>query len=335
MINWGIIGLGKIAHKFAADLALVDNARLHAVASRSLDRSKAFADQYFATYYFGSYEEIINCPDLHVVYIATPHSLHHPNTMMCLRNSIPVLCEKPFAMNLREAREMVNAARDFDVFLMEALWTRFLPTIRKILEINEKGDIGKVISLKADFGFHSVFDPASRLYNPDLGGGSLLDIGIYPVFLALLLFGKPQTIETIAKIGATGVDEDLEIRFQYADGRQAHLHSSIIRKTNTEAFIEGTAGKIHLHPRWHESTYLTLTRPGEVTQDFTFDFKGKGYCLEIEEVMYCLQNNKKESALLPLDFTLAVMETLDRIRKAAGISYPQDEEIIMKSVKES
>lgn len=325
MINWGIIGLGKIAHKFAKDLSLLDGAKLHAVASRSVERSKAFADEYHVPHCYDSYEAMMDCPGLNVVYIATPHTLHYENTLLCLKNAKPVLCEKPFAMNLREAQEMVRVARDNQVFLMEAMWTRFMPTIRKVLEIIEKGEIGEVVSVKADFGFDAPFDPESRIYNPALGGGSLLDIGIYPVFLAMLILGKPQQIKAFAKLGATGVDEDLGVIFQYANGSVAHLHSSIIAKTKTEAFIYGTKGTIHLHPRWHEPTHLTLQRSGEAAQDFTFEYQGNGYYLEVIEVMDCLQSGKKESDLLPLDFTLDVMETLDRIRQEAGIVYTQDD----------
>lgn len=324
MINWGIIGLGKIAHKFAKDLALLDGAKLHAVASRSPERSKAFAEEYHVPNYYDSYQAMMDCPDLDVIYIATPHTLHYENTMLCIKAGKAVLCEKPFAMNLREAQAMVNAAREHHVFLMEAMWTRFMPTIRKVLEIIEKGEIGEVVSVKADFGFNAPFDPQSRIYNPALGGGSLLDIGIYPVFLAQLLLGKPRQIKALANLGATGVDEDLGVLFQYDNGKLAHLHSSVIAKTKTEAFIYCTKGTIHLHPRWHEPTRLTLQRYGEPAEAFTFEYQGNGYYLEALEVMHCLQNNKKESEWLPLSFTLDVMETLDRIRKEAGIIYAQD-----------
>lgn len=325
MTNWGIIGLGKIAHKFAKDLLLLEDARLYAVASRSQERSQAFADQYNVPHCYDRYEDLMQCAGLDVIYIATPHTAHFENTMLCLQNGKAVLCEKPFAMNVREVQEMVNTARRTDTFLMEAMWTRFMPTIHKMLEIIQKGEIGEVIAVKADFGFHAPFDPASRIYNPALGGGSLLDIGIYPVFLAQLLFGKPSKISALANFGATGVDEDLGMILQYENGKLAHLHSSVIAKTQTEAFIYGTEGFIHLHPRWHEPTFMTLQRYGEPAQDFTFDYRGNGYYLEALEVMDCLQKGKKESDQLPLSFSLELMETLDRIRQEIGLKYPQDE----------
>ncbi|MBK7870149.1 MAG: Gfo/Idh/MocA family oxidoreductase [Saprospiraceae bacterium] len=323
-MNWGIIGLGRIAHKFATDLKVLPNARLHAVASQSMERVQAFANQYNTPHVFGSYDEIVTCPDLDVVYIATPHVSHCENTLLCLRHKIPVLCEKPFAMNLREAQKMVMTAHENQTFLMEAIWTRFLPTTKKALELIENDAIGKVLSVKADFGFNALFDPQGRLFNQNLGGGSLLDIGIYPAFLALLVLGKPFRIKAFAKIGPTGVDEEMGAILQYEDGRLAHLHSTILAKTKTEAFIYGEKGIIHLHSRWHEPTTMTLLLNDERPQEFHFDFESKGYSYEAAHVMQCLQEGKAESELLPLDFSLQLMELLDNIRKEAGITYPQD-----------
>lgn len=320
--NWGIIGLGKIAHKFAKDLQGLPNARIHAVASRSEEKARAFAQQYGAPHAFGSYAEIVDCPELDVVYIATPHVLHCENAILCLRHGIPVLCEKPFAMNTGEVEQMIAVARDNDVFLMEAMWTRFMPTIEKALEIIESGQIGQVLSIKADFGFQGKFDPESRLYSPALGGGSLLDIGIYPVFLALLVLGRPSVIRAVAHLGQTGVDEEMGILFQYTDGRLAHLHSSILARTKTEAFIYGEHGTIHIHTRWHEPTFMTLLQESDRPREFKFDYQGKGYYLEAAEVMECLREGKRESDLLPLEFSLELMRLLDAIREEAGVRYP-------------
>lgn len=320
--NWGIIGLGKIAHKFAQDLQGMPDARVHAAASRSEEKAQAFARQYGASHAFGNYAEIVDCPDLDVVYVATPHVLHCENSILCLRHGIPVLCEKPFAMNTVEVEQMIAAARRNDVFLMEAMWTRFMPTIKKALEIIESGQIGQVLSIKADFGFRGKFDPESRLYNPALGGGSLLDIGIYPVFLALLVLGRPSVIRAAAHFGQTGVDEEMGILFQYSDGRLAHLHSSLLARTKTEAFIYGEHGTIHIHTRWHESSFMTLLENAERPREFRFDYKGKGFYLEAEEVMDCLRQGKRESDLLPLDFSLELMRLLDAVREEAGVRYP-------------
>ena len=323
--NWGIIGLGKIAAKFAEDLKLVNGARLHAVASRSEDRSREFAGRFGVPNYYGSYEGIVTCPDLDAVYIATPHASHAENTLLCLRNRIPVLCEKPFAMNTREVETMIAAAREFDTFLMEALWTRFIPSTQKVLSMIAEGTIGKVLSVKADFGFKAKMDPAWRLYNRDLGGGSLLDIGIYPAFLATLLLGNPSEIKAIADIGETMVDEECGAVLLYEGGQMAHIHSTIKADTKTEAFIYGEKGNIYMHTRWHHTDSISLHLNGERPVDYRFEIKGKGYGYEAEEVMSCIAAGKKESAALPLQFSLDLIRLLDQIRREAGISYPQDE----------
>ncbi|MCB0556904.1 MAG: Gfo/Idh/MocA family oxidoreductase [Phaeodactylibacter sp.] len=320
--NWGIIGPGKIAHKFAQGIDKLPDARLHAVASRSEERARAFARQYGAPHFYGNYEDILSCPDLDAVYIATPHTSHHENTLMCLRVGIPVLCEKPFAMNARQVQEMIATAREHNTFLMEALWTRFLPTTLKTLELISNGAIGQVLSVKADFGFKADFDPQGRLFNPALGGGSLLDIGIYPVFLALLILGKPDTLKALARIGSTGVDEECGILFQYENGCMAHLHSTILARTKTEAFIYGELGAIHLHTRWHEPTSMSLVHNDGRPEDFRFDWKTNGYAYEAQEVMRCLEQGLKESPILPLSFSLDLMELLDAIRREIGLTYP-------------
>jgi len=323
-INWGIIGLGKIAHKFAQDLAQVNHAKLLAVASTSSGRAQDFATTYGAPHAYGSYEGILDCPDLDVVYIATPHNLHHSSTLLCLNKGIAVLCEKPFAIHARQAAEMIETARAQETFLMEALWTRFLPVTEKALELIASGAIGEVLSIKADFGFKADFEPRSRLYDPVLGGGALLDIGIYPAFLAQLLLGKPTGIKALASIGPTGVDEEIGVTLQYAGGQMAHLHASIRSKTKTEAFIYGELGVIHIHTRWHESTALTLLKNEQRPLDYSFAMRSRGYNFEAEEVMRCLQEGLKESPLWPLKSTQSLMELLDAIRRETGIVYAED-----------
>lgn len=323
--NWGIIGLGKIAQKFAQDLKGMQSARLHAVASRSLHKAKAFAIQHGAIYSFGSYEEMVNCPDLDVVYIATPHAFHCENTIMCLNHKLPVLCEKPLAMNAAEVRRMIAAAKNNNTFLMEALWTRFLPSIEKALAIIAKGMIGEVRSLKADFGFKATFDPEGRLFNQKLGGGSLLDVGIYPVFLSLLIFGRPIQVKAMASIGPTNVDESCGIILKYTNNKIAILDSTIVAKTATEAWIYGEKGNIRINGRWHEPTSITLMMDGEEPKDIFFDFSTFGYSYEAEEVMNCLLKKKLSSPKLNHHFSLDLIELLDEIRMEAGIYYPHDD----------
>jgi len=323
--NWGIIGLGKIAHKFAQDIQVMKSARVHAVASRSLNKAKEFGRQYNAKHCYGSYEEILSCPKLDVIYIATPHISHCANTILCLNSKIPVLCEKPFAMNAAEVRRMIAASKNNNTFLMEALWTRFLPTIKKTLSIIEKGTIGEITSIKADFGFKAKIDPKSRLFNQNLGGGALLDVGVYPVFLSLLLLGKPSGIKAIASIGKTNVDESCGMLLKYPNNKMAMLHASIVTKTGTEAFIYGTKGTIRINSRWHEPTSLTLLVDGKEPKDFFFDFDSNGYRYEAEEVQRCLRTKKLSSDLLSHHFSLDLIELLDEIRMVAGIYYPNND----------
>lgn len=320
--QWGILGLGRIAHKFAQDLRIVPDARLVAVASRSDARAHDFAREYGAEYSAGSYLGLFDGPHLDAVYIATPHSSHCELTLLCLRHGVPVLCEKPLGMNLAEVEVMVRQARERKVFLMEALWTRFLPTTLKILELVEGGAIGKVLSIKADFGFRLADEPPARLVDPALGGGALLDIGIYPVFLAYQLLGEPVAVTAMSQLGTTGVDLDTGAILRAADGTLAHLHATLLTRTKTEAFIYGDRGLIHWHTRWHEPSQFTLLRPGERPETFTFDFPSGGYHYEAKAVQEYLAQGYLESPAWSLDHSLGLHRTLTRIREAAGIRYP-------------
>lgn len=324
--RWGIIGAGRIARKFAADLNTIKNARLTAIASRDQDRAQAFADEFKAPFAYGSYEALLDCPELDAVYIATRHPGHAAASIMCLERGIPVLCEKPFAMNAGEVQQMIDAARKTDTFLMEAIWTRFLPTTRQALQWIKEGRIGEVQSVKADFGFKAERNLAGRLYNKALGGGSLLDIGIYPTFLALLLLGKPEEILANAVIGTTGVDEEMAAIFKYSDGKMAQIHSTIRADTKTEAFIYGSEGVIHIHSRWHEPSSMSLLLPNERPEDFFFEYPCIGYAYEAEEVMACLAAGKKESDALPLSFSMDLIRLLDEMRAKIGLDYAADTE---------
>ncbi len=321
-INWGIIGLGKIAHKFASDLKYVPNAKLHAVASTDNKRSTEFARQYNVPYHFSSYEALLNCPHLDVVYIATPHTSHYTNTLMCLRKRIPVLCEKPFGMNAKEVKTMIETARTNQTFLMEAMWTRFIPTFQKAMDIIKSGVIGQPLSMKADFGFHAPFDAQSRIFNKDLGGGSLLDIGIYPIMATLTIFGKPEKISALATMSATNVDETCAVNFQYANGAIAMCHSTVKAHTNIEAYIYGEKGVLYIHPRFHHSKALTVTLNSGQEESISMPFDGHGYQFEAMEVTNCLKNSRLESKIVSHQFSLDLIETLDAVRKEIGLVYP-------------
>jgi predicted dehydrogenase len=324
--NWGIIGLGKIARKFASDLQLLPNARLHAVASASLDRAKTFSEEFKATHAYGSYEALMECPGLDVIYVATPHVLHYSNTLLCLANGIPVLCEKPIAMNHAEALKMVETARKHNTFLMEALWTRFIPAVEYALALVEQGEIGTVQTVKADFGFKMPVDPESRLFDKSLGGGSLLDIGIYPAMLAQCLFGKParEDIQAAAAFTSTGVDETCAFTFRYPGNRLALGHSTTGGYTPVEAWIYGTEGAIYMHPRWHHTRQLTISEydgRNENKRVVDFPYEGFGYHFEAAHVMQCLAEGRTESDRLPLQFSLDLMDTLDAVREKIGLEY--------------
>jgi len=324
--HWGIVGLGRIARKFAEDLQRLPNARLHAVASTSHERAAAFASDFGAPHAFGSYEDMVSCPDLDVVYIATPHVLHFENAMMCLENGLPVLCEKPFAMNTFQARRMVEAARRNRVFFMEALWTRFIPAVDYALALVEQGEIGQVHTVKSDFGFNMPLDPGHRLFNKALGGGALLDIGIYPALLALLVLGKPKAedIQASAAFGPTDVDETTVFTFKYPNQSIALGHASLTATTPIEAWIHGTLGAIYFYPRWHHAHKIRVSiyeGSNVVEREVDMPYEGWGYHYEAAHVMQCLDEDWLESDKLPLELSVELAETLDAIRERIGLAY--------------
>jgi predicted dehydrogenase len=319
--HWGIIGPGKIAHKFAQDLTAVPNARVAAVLSRNLERAKSFSEAYGANYAYDQLDEFLACPELDVVYIATPHNSHYTFTMACLRADKPVLCEKPWAMSLEQATEMVALARTRKVFLMEAIWTRFMPDTEKILSLIADGTIGEVESIKADFGFRYQGPTSSRLLDPALGGGALLDIGIYPAFLAQLLLGSPSSIKAAMRPASTGVDIETSAILSYGQERHVNLHCTFAYHTKTEAFIYGSKGTIHWHSRWHEPSSFSVLLPEVGPSNYFFEYDTFGYHYEAQHVQECLEKELSESELLPLDFSLELTRLLDGIRKEAGINY--------------
>ncbi len=321
-INWGILAPGRIAHKFADDLGLVKNARLHAVASRSLERAQVFAKKYGASHAFGSYEELANCPDLDVVYVASPHSGHVGHSIFLLENKLPVLCEKPLAINSKQVQEMVSAARANDTFLMEAIWTRFIPVFDKTIEMVGSGLIGKLNTIRADFGFKADFDPASRVFDLALGGGSLLDVGLYPVYAATQFLGKPEEVKAVATKGATGTDDSCAMLFRYPGNRLAILHSYVANHTDTVAWLYGEKGNIKIHGRFHEGERATVSIFGKKEEEIYLPKTGHGYFHEILAVNDCLLAGRKECEKLPLDFSILMMQNLDAVRKEAGIFYP-------------
>lgn len=325
-IRWGIIGLGKIAHKFASDLATVENAALVAVASTSQARAEEFAKEYGVADAYGNYEEIFLTKDLDVVYIATPHTLHKECTILCLQNGVGVLCEKPFAMNESEAQEMFDLAKEKNLFLMEALWTRFLPTTEKTLELLRNDAIGDVKNITADFGFIPEFVPDRRVFNPNLGGGAFLDIGIYPAFLSLLILGYPSDILADATMGSTGVDETTGFIYKYDEMAMANLSCTFGANTRTEAYIYGTKGYIHIKGMFHMSTQITLVLNEDKENPQVFDFPREthGYDFEAREVNDCIEKGLLESPKWSLKQSKKLIHLLDKTRQKAGIVYETD-----------
>ncbi len=355
VIRWGILSTGKIARAFAEGLRALPDARLVAVASRQQETAERFGREFNVPRCYGSYEALAQDPEVDVVYIGTPHTFHKENTLLCLEAGKAVLCEKPFAINVREAEEMIRVARARGLFLMEAMWTRFLPAFAKLRALLDAGAIGEVRMLTADFGFRAPFDPQSRLFNPTLGGGALLDIGIYPVALAAAIFGPPEQIVSQAYLGETGVDEQNAIVLSYAGGRQALLASSFRVTLPTEAQVIGTRGRIHIHSPMFRPEQLTLYPEGPwppplsrlparlkrlgrtlrldrwwarlrkgPSRTWYLPLEGNGYNYEAAEVMRCLRAGALESPIMPLDETLQIMRTLDAIRAQWGLVYPME-----------
>jgi predicted dehydrogenase len=323
-INWGIIGAGWIAEKFAQGVSVVNDAKIKAVASRDLERARKFAREHGIDVAYGSYEELARDPNVDVVYVATPHPFHCENTLMCLDLGKPVLCEKPLAMNEMEVHRMIDKAKESDLFLMEAIWTRFLPSIAKAEEIVASGELGEVRHIKSDFGIMRDFDPNHRVFNKALGGGSLLDIGIYPLFLTLLLWGEPDSISAVADIGSTTVDESLALTLKYSDGRIAVLFSSFRVDSTVETHICGTKGRLKLNRWWFCPSTLELSKGDGAPLVIDPHAVGNGYNYEAEEVGRCLRAGARESSMLPLAFSVRLMRLMDGIRKQIGLAYDAD-----------
>lgn len=323
-IKWGILGPGWISSKFAADLAFAAGAELVAVGGRNLEKSEKFAKQFNIPRAYGSVDELAQDAEVDIVYVGTLHPIHKENVLELLRAGKAVVCEKPFTMNAAEAKEIIELARDKKVFLMEAMWTRFLPPIRKVMEWIAADKIGEVRLVKADFGFDIGWAPESRLLDPALGGGALLDAGIYPVSFASLIYGEaPAKIMSSARIGATGVDEQFSLLFEYEGGRTAALNGAVQLGMVSDAYIYGTKGHIHV-PNFLFGKSASLHAKGAEAESFVDNRQAEGYAFEAEEAMNALREGRLESSIIPLDETLTIMSTLDEIRKQWGLRYPAD-----------
>ena len=318
-IKWGIIGLGKIANKFATDLATVENTELVAVASRSQENANEFGEKFNVKKTYNSYEALAKDPEVDAIYIATPHSFHKEHSILCLQNKKAVLCEKPFAMNAQEVAEMIAVAKENDTLLMEALWTYFLPHFNVVLDIVKSEKYGKFKKLEADFGFHTPYNTDSRLFKKEVGGGSLLDIGIYPIFVALSTLGKPANIEAEATFFENGADSSCSMIFEYNDAK-AHLKSTLLEETPTEAIFTFEDAVVKLHARFHESSKISIITDNK---EEVIDVKTTtiGYSLEAEHFSQLIRDGKKQSDVMTLEFSENLIATLDEVRAIIGLEY--------------
>jgi predicted dehydrogenase len=327
-IRWGILGAGRIARKFASDLRLAEGCELIAIGSRSKQSADEFNKEFPVQYCHYSYEELAQNPKVDVIYIGTPHNLHYENTLLCLRHNKAVLCEKPFAMNSRQAIEMINLAKEKKLFLMEALWTKFHPHYIKTLEMIQQNLLGEIRSVLVNFGFKPIPPVPARLFDPELGGGTVMDIGIYNVFMAISILAKPDQIEAAMTPSPTGVDEQCAILFRYKNGALAQLFSTFSSNLATEADISGTEGRIRLTSRFYEPSSTIefyKERPDSKQVIPVHKEPGFGYQYEARHVNDCLRNGLTESNVVSFEDTLLLMDTLDKVRKIAGIHYPADQ----------
>ena len=325
VIRWGILGAGNIAGRFAPDLRLLKDAELVAVACRSEDKARGFASRFGARRSYGSYDQLAQDPEIDVVYVATPHSLHYDNTIACINAGKAVLCEKPLAVNAEQAGRMIEAAQKAGVFLMEGMWVRFFPMMAQLRQWLSNGAIGKVQMLQSDFGFSMQFDPQHRAFNPDLAGGALLDVGVYPVSLASMVFGaQPERISSMAHLGQTGVDERSAMIFGYEDGQLATLSCAVSAKTFCEINISGEKGHIRIHSHCWRPEAATIAIDGVEPRTVKLPFEDNGFVYEAAEVTRCIQRGEKQSRIMPLAESLRIMETMDTIRSQWSMKYPME-----------
>ena len=320
--KWGILAPGKMAAKFTKGLRILDNVELYAVGSRDKSRAEQFASDHGFKKFYGSYEELTDDKEVDVIYIASPHSYHFEHTIMCLKNKKPVICEKAFALNSTEVKEMINEAEKQKVFLMEALWPPFQPIYRKTKEILLGGEPGKIIHLNSRFSFQAPYDPADRKFNMKLGGGSLLDIGIYPVIDVLYFMGVPSDVIAKASFTETGSEDTISIVLSYDDGHMATLYSSFRTAGGIGCDILCENGNLLFSRGRDMSQRLNVVLNGKENKEYSLLPDGMGYQYEANEVMKCLDEGKLQSDIVPLSFSLNLMNTLDRIRQAAGIMFP-------------
>lgn len=319
--RWGILGAGRIADKFCEAISFTEGSEVYAVASRDMENAKTFAAKYDATKWYNSYIDLVKDEEVDIIYIATPHAFHYEQTLLCLQNNKPVLCEKPMSLTLQQTTEMIDIATKNKLFFMEGMWTACMPFIEKIISLIKEDVIGQPQYINADFGFTAPLDLDGRLFNKALGGGSVMDIGIYPIFLTTLIFGEPSLIKTASKLSVTGIDEYVNIVLQYVNGQTAHVLSTINFNTPLEAEIIGTKGRIKINNPWFKATEFLVILNDGTTQQFSMPHACNGFEHEIKEVMHCLDNGLLQSNKIPHHLTLSVSKIMEEVLKQAGVVY--------------
>jgi len=321
--RWGILAPGNISRKFATGLAALNNAEIFAVGARSQESAEKFASQFNVARQYVGYEKLVADPDVDAIYVSSPHPFHMEHALLCIDHGKPVLCEKPFAINAEQAKIVINRAREKGVFVMEAMWSRYIPLMAEVRRMVNAGEIGEIRMISSDFGFRTSFNPQGRLFDPALGGGGLLDVGIYPLSFASMLLGKPNRIASMAEIGETGIDEQAAAILGYPSGAMSLISTGVRTQTPGETTIMGSDGRIRIHaPCWIPDK-MTITRGSESTE-IEIPYEGNGYNYEAAEVARCLADGKLESDLMPHAETIELMETMDEIRAQWGMKYPME-----------
>jgi len=325
-VRWGILGTGGIARQFAAGLRDTPDAEILAAGSRSEDSAGEFAGAFSIPRHYPSYEELAADLDVDVIYVATPHVFHEEHVTLCLNSGKTVLCEKPMTINARQTGRLIQLARDRNLFLMEGMWTRFFPLMERVRAMISDGAIGEARMLSVDFGFRAGHDPAHRLFDPALGGGALLDVGVYCVALSSMVFGPPSTLTGLAHLGETGVDEQSAAVLDHGGGRLSVFSAATRTETPQEALIAGTDGRIKIHSPWWRPRTLTISRPGEDDETIEAPYTGNGFAHEALEVMRCLRSGALQSDVMPLEETLEISRAMDELRRQWGLGYPDEQE---------
>jgi predicted dehydrogenase len=321
-IRWAILATGGIAAALAETIASMPDGEVVAVGSRAEATARAFAERHGIPRWYGSYEEAIQDPGVDAVYVATTNDLHYANTLAAVAAGKAVLNEKPFALNATQTEEMIAAARDAGVFLMEAMWMRFQPYFTDLKRLISDGAIGDIRWIQADFGFPA--DPVSqgRLFAPELGGGGLLDLGVYPLTFATTLLGMPTEFRVLDTPAASGVDAQLGIVMRHHGDILSMSSTSLLGDLPTEATVGGTTGRVRVHAPFHHSQRLTVHRREDQVEEIDASYEGTGYEFEVREVHRCLREGLTESPVMPLGHSLAMMRLLDEIRAEIGLRFP-------------